>query len=173
MQIMCFYVFSCVCDLKMVLTCRSPILLFLFVFEVSCRLSKVQVDSLYVFLRVSGVSVCSLRVFTCFYTPRGHPEPPKGPTEAQQRPRNVHRAHKRLPRGSPELPRLSPETPRGPTEAQRRPADAQQRPRRGPQWPTSCSKYAVYAVFCGVFACFPKHAACTFFCCVLTPKGFF
>jgi hypothetical protein len=125
---------------------------------------------------VSGLCV----VYTCFSTPRAPLEPPGDPTEAQQGPRKAHIAPKSHPRGPPELPSLSPETPRGPqwpcrgpTEAQRRPTDAQPRPRRGPQWSTSCSKYAVYAVFYGVFAYVPKHTVCTFFLlCLEATRGF-
>ena len=87
----------------------------------------------YMFLRVSGVSVCNLHVFLHVFrlseatqsTPEPQQKPNRGPERSTESPR------------APQRPSRAPQTlPRDPTGAQRRPTDAQQRPRRGPQWPT-------------------------------------
>jgi hypothetical protein len=159
---MCFYVFSRVCDFNMFSFAKVTFHMFLYVFEVSCRLSEVQVCSLYAFLLFQGSRCAVYTSFYMFLNPQRPPGAPqsfnRSPTEAQK----GHRTHKSLPRGSPELPRLSPETPRGSTEAQPRPTDAQRRPRRGPQWSTSYSKYTVYGKFYSVFVCF--LIACVLLC---------
>ena len=64
-------------------------------FEVSCRLPEVRYTVLYVFLRISGVSVCNLHVFLHVFrlseatqsTPEPQQKPNRGPERSTESPR--------------------------------------------------------------------------------------
>ena len=125
-------------------------------FNHSCRLAEVQVCSLYMFLLVSGVSVCSLHVRLRVFRP---PEPPLSPPEAQRKPNGDPERPTEPPRGPPEVPQSSPDSPQRPPEAQQRPTDAQKRQEEAHSGPHSPSKAARVHNLCGfsrVFTCIFK-----------------